>query len=193
MVVSPFLSPPPGFTRSLPRSTCPATKPRKPQNHSAGNSNRKPCRRAAPRSAVARRSEPSGSKLSPPSISHKNKCDGCKPDSVLPGRGPAWTAISLSDYYPEDASGKRQPLPGAGRLPVPPVLSCTAQGLSCPLARARGGGLLPRLFNLTSRQAAGGMFSVTLSVAAGLGHAAPPLSRGTLPCGVRTFLPRRTP
>jgi hypothetical protein len=35
------------------------------------------------------------------------------------------------------------------RLPVRPVLSCTAWGLSCPLGCPRGGELLPRHFTLT--------------------------------------------
>jgi len=37
---------------------------------------------------------------------------------------------------------------GQGRRPVPPVLSCTAWGLSCALDCSRAGGLLPRLFTL---------------------------------------------
>ena len=73
--------------------------------------------------------------------------------------------------------------------PVLPVLSCTAWGFSCPLACARGGGLLPRLFTLTRRLApAGGLFSVTLSVAQGFRSGLPRILRGMLPCGVRTFL-----
>ena len=59
----------------------------------------------------------------------------------------------------------------------PPVLSCTTRGFSCPGARATGGELLPRLFTLTPAVAGqGGLFSVTLSVAAGLGRAAPACS-----------------
>ena len=38
---------------------------------------------------------------------------------------------------------------GQGRRPVPPVLSCTAWGLSCAFDYSRAGGLLPRLFTLT--------------------------------------------
>lgn len=47
------------------------------------------------------------------------------------------------DYYP--GSSPKRP----GRLPVFPVLSCTARGLSCPLGHPRGGGLLPHHFTLT--------------------------------------------
>ena len=76
--------------------------------------------------------------------------------------------------------------------PVPPVLSCTAWGFSCPLACARGGGLLPRLFTLTRRLAPeGGLFSVTLSVDRGFRIGLPRVLRGMLPCGVRTFLSAR--
>ena len=39
--------------------------------------------------------------------------------------------------------------------PIPPVLSCTAWGFSCPLDCSRGGGLLPRLFTLTRRLLSG--------------------------------------
>lgn len=76
--------------------------------------------------------------------------------------------------------------------PDPPVLSCTAWGFSCPLACARGGGLLPRLFTLTRRLAPmGGLFSVTLSVDRGFRNGLPRILRGMLPCGVRTFLSPR--
>jgi len=76
--------------------------------------------------------------------------------------------------------------------PIPPVLSCTAWGFSCPLACARGGGLLPRLFTLTRRLApVGGLFSVTLSVGRGFRAGLPRVLRGMLPCGVRTFLSAR--
>jgi len=76
--------------------------------------------------------------------------------------------------------------------PVPPVLSCTAWGFSCPLACARGGGLLPRLFTHARRLApVGGLFSVTLSVDRGFRAGLPRILRGMLPCGVRTFLSAR--
>lgn len=112
----------------------------------------------------------------------------------------AWTAICLAprlsggtvlancDYYPGDST----PLSRAERAgnPYPPVLSCTALGFSCPLACARGGGLLPRLFTRSPRLSPeGGLFSVTLSVGTGLRPRLPRVLRGTPPCGVRTFLP----
>ncbi len=76
----------------------------------------------------------------------------------------------------------------------PSVLSCTTRGLSCPVACAPGGGLLPRLFTLTpSLATGGGMFSVTLSVTTGLRRPSPRVVRGALPYGVRTFLSRAAP
>ena len=86
-----------------------------------------------------------------------------------------------------------------GRRPVPPVLSCTAQGLSCPFAFAQGGGLLPRLFTLTSlitarseRSSEPEMMKRSIFCDTcrrkELSFSAPLLSQGVLPCGVRTFL-----
>ncbi len=79
-------------------------------------------------------------------------------------------------------------IPGIiGRAARSPILPCTGMGLSCLLCYLRSGELLPPLFTLTLRQAQGGIFSVTLSVPTGY-PAGPPLSRGILPYGVRTFL-----
>ena len=85
--------------------------------------------------------------------------DGYKPDFVLHRlkgierrsfillrRLSAGAALESRDYYPKVGL----PFPGPGRRPIPSVLSCTAQGLSCPRAYAWGGGLLPRLFTLAS-------------------------------------------
>ena len=126
--------------------------------------------------------------------------DGCKPDSVQPAAcAGAWTAICLAprvaggaalagcDYYPE-VPRRLAPRVRAGN-PVPPVLSCTAWGFSCPRTCARGGGLLPRLFTLATRLApGGGLFSLTLSVGTGFRPYPPRVLRGMLPSGVRTFL-----
>jgi hypothetical protein len=86
--------------------------------------------------------------------------DGCKPDFVLlhrfGRRGVAVIYLALAvwmpgqpfwscDYYPEVGLACE-----SGQATLPPVLSCTAQGLSCPLTYAWGGGLLPRLFTLAS-------------------------------------------
>lgn len=127
--------------------------------------------------------------------------DGCKPDSVRHGLSPcAWTAICLTsapcdwdevladcDQYPAGSAACAASRAGG---PLPPVLSCTTWGFSCPLAYARGGGLLPRLFTLTNPALArgGGLFSVTLSVGWGFRSNLPRILRGMLPCGVRTFL-----
>ena len=79
-------------------------------------------------------------------------------------------------------------IPGiVGRAARFPILPCTGLGFSCLRRYLRSGELLPHLFTLTSRQARGGFFSVTLSVTTSC-LAAPPFSRGILPDGVRTFL-----
>ncbi len=130
--------------------------------------------------------------------------DGCKPDSVQPAacapnldghlsrrRGSRADAGSLRncDQYPEGSSACAGDRAGG---PVLPVLSCTTWGFSCPLACARGGGLLPRRFTLAARLApGGGLFSVTLSVDRGFRTGPPRVLRGMLPCGVRTFLSTR--
>ena len=126
--------------------------------------------------------------------------DGCKPDSVRSAAfAGTWTAICLAprlsgetvfadcDYYPEASRLLSQPK-RAGN-PVPPVLSCTAWGFSCPRTCVRGGGLLPRLFTLAFPLARkGGLFSVTLSVGRNFHSGLPRVLRGMPPCGVRTFL-----
>jgi hypothetical protein len=90
------------------------------------------------------------------------------------------------------------PIRGPGRRPVPSVLSCTAQGLSCPLAYAWGGGLLPRRFTLAfsacSSDCSPEPDAIKRTVFCDtfrrkeLSFSAPLLSQGGLPCGVRTFL-----
>ena len=85
--------------------------------------------------------------------------------------------------------------PRPGRRPGISVWPCTAWGLSCPGGRPPGGGLLPRLFTLTAKpqQARdGGLFSVTLSIDRRFRPGPPRVFRGMLPCGVRTFLSRRS-
>jgi len=75
-----------------------------------------------------------------------------------------WTVICLTprlsagevladcDQYPKGFAARAACWAGG---PIPSVLSCTAWGFSCPLAYARGGGLLPRLFTLAARLAPG--------------------------------------
>ena len=78
-----------------------------------------------------------------------------------------------------------------------PIRRCFGWGLACRRCRHRRGELLPRLFTLAGRCARcsrhvdvtlGGMFSVPLSVAAGLAACSARPLAGTLPCEVRTFL-----
>jgi hypothetical protein len=73
--------------------------------------------------------------------------------------------------------------------PSSPIWSCSAWGLPCHSGCPERGALLPHLFTLARRvAAAGGMFSVALSVKRALSAPPRPLA-GTLPCGDRT-LPR---
>ena len=102
------------------------------------------------------------------------------------GCGPRERGATNTRGFHSSRSGRRRRGPS--------VLSCTTRGLSCPVACAPGGGLLPRLFTLTADLATrGGMFSVTLSVATGLRRPPPRVVRGALPYGVRTFLSRAAP
>ncbi len=112
---------------------------------------------------------------------------------------PAAAPFAGCDQKPGSCAGSLPKWRGAGG--PPPVLSCTSRGFSCLPARAGSGELLPRLFTLTSTVASrGGLFSVTLSVAASLGRAAPACStrRDALRCsdfplasgGNRTGFPR---
>ena len=129
--------------------------------------------------------------------------DGCKPDSVRPMAFATGLDGHLSCPAPcgRGSSCELRLIPGgfssafaAERAggPVPPVLSCTTWGFSCPLACARGGGLLPRLFTLAAELSpGGGLFSVTLSVGWSFRFGLPRILRGMLPYGVRTFLSPR--
>ncbi len=95
---------------------------------------------------------------------------------------------------PEVDQEKSQAFLVIGQAVQTSVLSCTTWGLSCPLNCSWGGELLPRHFTLAvtkPKPRAGGIFSVTLSVDVSLKKTPPPLSRGTLPCGARTFLRSR--
>lgn len=96
-------------------------------------------------------------------------------------------ACAGCDYYPESYSLARE---RAGRpsscyvlhrmgFVVPPSLLSERWALTPPFHP------YPRLF---FRNAAGGLFSVTLSVAPGFRPAPPRILRGMLPEGVRTFL-----
>lgn len=90
-------------------------------------------------------------------------CADDKPDSV-----PA-TCVVGDDHFSHARPKAREPTTRAGaraasatitrRLSAcadgpdagPPVMSCTAEGFSCPAHCCAGGGLLPRLFTLTRR------------------------------------------
>jgi hypothetical protein len=94
---------------------------------------------------------------------------------------------SHSDHSscPRIAQGVERPYPRAmSGLPNPPIWPCSGWGLPCVRHYWRTGELLPRLFNLTRRDAAGGMFSVVLSP-----DCTGPSLTATLSFGVRTFLP----
>lgn len=92
-------------------------------------------------------------------------------------RRAAGAAISLPALRRDPSFPVVRLIPGAfARAAQAPALSCTARGFSCPRCRHRGGGLLPRHFTL-SRPKAAGVFSVTLSVAAGLRRRRPVFRR----------------
>src|SRR5580700_5969188 len=84
----------------------------------------------------------------------------------------------------------RHVLPGEPGRSLP-IWSCSVWGLPCPLHYCRGGALLPHLFTLTSRIRRYTRRYVLCGTSRqpGLNPASRTLS-GTLPCGVRTFLPR---
>ncbi len=73
----------------------------------------------------------------------------------------------------------------------PPIWSCSVWGLPCLRLYSRSGALLPHLFTLTLRLRAGRYFLCGTCRPGALTLRSRTLS-GTLPCGVRTFLPRRT-
>ena len=76
---------------------------------------------------------------------------------------------------------------GADRA-SPPIRVCSRPGLPCPSGHPEGGGLLPHRFTLTCL-AAGGLFSVALSLGFGPGRDLPRWALPTaLSCGGRTFL-----
>ena len=93
-----------------------------------------------------------------------------------------------------------------GRQPFPSALSCTTWGFSCGCACATPGGLLPRLCTLTEHysaplsgrirrpdlkavlNSAGRYIFCDTLRHPGFASRMPPLSRGMLPYGVRTFL-----
>ena len=107
-----------------------------------------------------------------------------KPDSVHPCGLCGHFSHSSEKPCPAERQGATRTRGSlAGRRPSP-CLSCIARGLPCPRRCLRGGGLLPHLFTLTL---AGGLFSVALSVSPACAEN-PSLSRGALPCDVRTFL-----
>ena len=91
------------------------------------------------------------------------------------------------------AAGRYAASPEEGRLAFLPIWSCSVWGLPCRSHRCERGGLLPHPFTLTAsllqtiRRFA---FCCTGRLGA-LTRRSRTLS-GTLPCGVRTFLPRQT-
>ena len=75
-----------------------------------------------------------------------------------------------------------------------PIWSCSVWGLPCRACYQSRGALLPHLFTLTSARFRSRRRYVLCCTGRpdGLNHPSRTLS-GTLPCGVRTFLPRSTP
>ena len=91
---------------------------------------------------------------------------GCRPDSV-PRRA---TSIHLGRALPHGSSNlpgdlvHRSGVRGQASL-GPPIRSCSAWGLPCPLRLRRGGALLPHPFTLTPGRPGGGLLSAALSLA----------------------------
>jgi len=122
----------------------------------------------------------------------------CKPNSVCPPKAERqpflWAAdCSLAQATYPGVSARLRGCTGETSSFSSLIWSCSWWGLSCPRHCCRGGELLPRRFTLV-RFVADGLFSVTLSVPADFRLRAPRSSRGTLLCGVRTFLiPMKSP
>jgi hypothetical protein len=144
----------------------------------------------------------------------------CKPNSVVCGHSSRRRVAADAQQRPTrrfrdflEPPERIGPMRSAARLLAAaslPIWSCSVWGLPCLRRYRRSGALLPHLFTLTPapRPAAnsleadrrgdhppkegfgrGGIFSVALAVCGLLTPASRTLS-GTLPCGVRTFLPR---
>jgi len=115
---------------------------------------------------------------------------GCRPDSV-PRRV---TSIHLGRALPRGSSNlpgdlvHRSGVRGQASL-GPPIRSCSAWGLPCPLRLRRGGALLPHPFTLTPGQPGGGLLSAALSLAL----PRPGVTRHAACRGVRTFLQGASP
>lgn len=134
-------------------------------------------------------------------VGRRDRVGRCKPDSV-PAAFPLQVAfISLGALLAGRVScrsrmrlvpeGIHPAFAGlATRRAVSSVLSCTAQGLSCAGDHSPAGGLLPRLFTLTShhRSDEGRYVLCDTFHDRSLALPASTLARGTLPYGVRTFL-----
>ena len=90
------------------------------------------------------------------------------------------------------ASGRYARVRWRGRSRSLPIWSCSVWGLPCGLHCWRSGALLPHHFTLTRSACALGRFVFCCTGRlCTLRYKSRTLS-GTLPCGVRTFLPRRT-
>ena len=84
----------------------------------------------------------------------------CKPGSVSPKRGRSFIWEARLPAFSSSLPGTYS---GAGNASSP-IWPCYGWGLQCPGCYQPGGGLLPRLFTLTTVNG-GGMFSVALSLA----------------------------
>ena len=87
-------------------------------------------------------------------------------------------------------TGPARALPLA-RQRFPPIWSCSVWGLPCLRLYSRSGALLPHLFTLTASFRTRRYFLCGTSRPEALTLRSRTLS-GTLPCGVRTFLSRRS-
>ena len=112
---------------------------------------------------------------------------GSEDDMAPVSRVLSRTAISLGCGIAAAARAPRRGSGGAGS--TSPQSGLLRVGFACRLPCGRRGGLLPRLFTLTTPLArCGGSLSVALSLSGHHGRLDLPV---TLPCGARTFLGRR--
>ncbi len=122
--------------------------------------------------------------------------------------GPYWQTACKPNFVVDDHSSRPRITARAPQRPTrefgapgqhaavaeaatfPPIWSCSVWGLPCLRPYSRSGALLPHLFTLTLPLRARRFVFCGTSRPGALTLQSRTLS-GTLPCGVRTFLPRR--
>ncbi len=114
----------------------------------------------------------------------------CKPNFVVDDHSSRPRIAARAHQRPTrrfGASGRHAAVAEAATFP--PIWSCSVWGLPCLRPYSRSGALLPHLFTLTLLLRAGRYIFCGTGRPRALTLQSRTLS-GTLPCGVRTFLPR---